>query len=60
MSLHDQQALTRSCDGRDFLLVFGTISIALLAFAAVEIIIAVAIGATLAEALVWAAFSIIL
>ena len=60
MSLHYQQTLSRSCDGPNLLLIFGTITIALLAFAAVEIVIAMAIGATLAEAIAWATLSIIL
>ena len=60
MSLPYKQTLDRSCDSRDFLLVFGMISIGVLAFAAVEIIIAMATGATLAEAVVWATLSIIL
>ena len=59
MSFH-QPALTRGRDGRDLLLVFGSISVALLVFAVIEIVIAIAFGATLAEALVWATLSIIL
>jgi hypothetical protein len=59
MSLHYQQALPRSSGDRDLLLVSGTITLALLAFAIVEIVIAIAIGATLAEALAWATLSII-
>jgi hypothetical protein len=59
MSFH-QPALTRCRDGRDLLVVLGSISVTLLVFAAIEIVIAIAIGATLAEALVWATLSIIL
>ena len=60
MSPHYEQALSRSRGSRDFLLVFGMISIGVLAFAALQIVIAIATGATLAEAVVWATLSIIL
>jgi hypothetical protein len=59
MSPHYQQTLGGSWDGRNVLVVLGIITIALLALAAIEIVIAIAIGATLAQAIAWAALSII-
>ena len=60
MSPYYQQALGGSWDGRNVLVVSGTITIALLALAAIEIVIAIALGATLAQAVTWVALSIIL
>jgi hypothetical protein len=60
MSPHYQQALDKRWDDRNVLVVVGTITIALSAIAAVEIVTAIAIGATLAQAIAWAALSIIL
>jgi hypothetical protein len=60
MSPHYQQTLGGSWDGRNVLVVLGIITIALLALAAIEIVIAIAIGATLAQAVTWVALSIIL
>ena len=59
MSPHYQQALGKRWDDRNVLVVVGTITIALSAIAAVEIVTAIAIGATLAQAIAWAALSII-
>lgn len=59
MSPHYQQTLGKSWHDRNVLVVVGTIAIALSAIAAVEIVTAIAIGATLAQAIAWAALSII-